>query len=212
MSDNGNRETKFHADVGAQRVAQVYAEALLNAAAKHGQDGAVLEEVDSLVRDVFPAERHLEPFLASGAIGRDRKAQVIRRVFGGRASELFVNFLLVLNAHDRLDLVRPVLAAAREIANQRAGRVPVRVRTAVPLPPEQQDRLRQELRQAFHLEPLLHTEVEPGLLGGMVVRVGDWLYDASVRTRLESLRNQLIERSSHEIQSGRDRFRSANGD
>ena len=41
------------------------------------------------------------------------------------------------------------------------------------------------------------------------MRIGDWLYDASVRTRLENLRNQLIERSSHEIQSGRDRFSSA---
>ena len=53
---------------------------------------------------------------------------------------------------------------------------------------------------------LLH--VDPDLLGGMVVWVGDWLYDASVRSRLESIRNQLIERSSHEIQSGRDRFSS----
>ena len=61
---------------------------------------------------------------------------------------------------------------------------------------------------AYGKEPVLHTRVDPDLLGGLVVRVGDWLYDASVRTRLADIRDQVIQRSSHEIQSGRDRFRS----
>ena len=56
------------------------------------------------------------------------------------------------------------------------------------------------------IEPLLEEKVEPELLGGLVVRIGDWVYDASVRTRLDEIRNQLIERSSHGIASGRDRF------
>ena len=49
------------------------------------------------------------------------------------------------------------------------------------------------------------------LIGGLVVQVGDWLYDASVKARLDQLRNQILERSSHEIQSGRDRFSSDDG-
>ena len=52
------------------------------------------------------------------------------------------------------------------------------------------------------------ASVEPELLGGLVVQVDDWVYDASVRTRLDILRKQLVERSSHAIQSGRDRFSS----
>ena len=59
---------------------------------------------------------------------------------------------------------------------------------------------------------MLATKIDPDLLGGLVVRVGDWLYDASVRTQLETIRNQIIARSSHEIQSGRNRFSSPNGD
>jgi F-type H+-transporting ATPase subunit delta len=194
------------ADVGAQRIARVYAEALLNAAEKQGRPDAVLEELESLVRDVFRADPGFETFLSSGAIGRDQKAQVIQKVFGGRADEVFTNFLLVLNRHDRLDLLRPILAAARELRDQRAGRLRVHVRTAVPLDDGQGERLRQELRAAFHLEPLLETRVDPELLGGLVVRVGDWLYDASVRTQIETIKNQLIARGSHEIQSRRNRF------
>jgi F-type H+-transporting ATPase subunit delta len=198
-------------DVGAQRVGQVYAEALFNAAEKKGQVQAVLEELDSLIRDLFAADPQFEVFLASGAIGRDQKDKVIRSVFANRASHLFTNFLLVLNHHDRLELLRPILTAARELHDQRAHRIRVQVRSAVPLPDDQRDRLIHELRQTFHLEPVLQPKVDPDLLGGMVVRVGDWVYDTSVRTQLETIRNQLIARSSYEIQSGRDRFSVSEG-
>ena len=67
---------------------------------------------------------------------------------------------------------------------------------------------RQELRTAFGRDPLLETSIDPDLLGGLTVQVGDVLYDASIRTRLEQMRTQLIERSSHAIQSQRDRFSS----
>ena len=109
-------------------------------------------------------------------------------------------------------LMRPILAAARDLANERANRIRVHVRSAVPLPNDQRDRLREQLRSTYHKEPLLETAVDPELLGGLVVQVGDWQYDSSVRRQLEILKNQLIERSSYEIQSGRDRFCSANGD
>jgi len=63
-----------------------------------------------------------------------------------------------------------------------------------------------DIKGIGHVEPVLQETVDPDLLGGMVVRILDWVYDASVRARLQMLRNQLIERSSHGIQSGRDRF------
>jgi F-type H+-transporting ATPase subunit delta len=56
------------------------------------------------------------------------------------------------------------------------------------------------------MEPILDLQVDPQLLGGLVVKIGDWLYDGSVRARLQAFRDHLIARSSHEIQSGRNRF------
>ncbi|HXG13271.1 MAG TPA: ATP synthase F1 subunit delta [Gemmataceae bacterium] len=195
-------------DVSAQRIARVYAEALIGAAGSDEQANEVVEELGSLLHDVFPADPRFEAFLAAPAIGRRTKAEVLRKVFGGRASKLFLNFLLVLNDHERLDLLRGIYKAARDLLDERARRIRVQVRSAVPLADDQRERLAQELRQAFRLEPVLETRVDPELIGGMVVRVGDWLYDASVRTRLETLRKQLIERSSYEIQSRRDHFSS----
>jgi F-type H+-transporting ATPase subunit delta len=211
MTTNADPQFEHTVDVSAQRIARVYAEALLNAAERQHEGDAVFEQLDSLVKDLFRADPQFEAFLASSAVGRHHKAEVIQSVFGPRASELFLNFLLVLNEHERLDLLRPILQIYQALRDQRARRMRVQVRSAVPLPEDQRQRLLQELKDTFHLEPILATEVEPDLLGGMVVRVGDWVYDASVRTQLQTIRNQLIERSSYEIQSGRNRFSSPDG-
>jgi F-type H+-transporting ATPase subunit delta len=206
MSETVETEFRYHADVGAQRVARVYAEALLNAAEKHNEVEAVFDQLDSLTTDLFRADPKFAEFLASGAVGRDPKAAVLRSVFENRASKLFFNFLMVLNKHERLDLLLPIRDAYMALRDERARRVRVQVRSAVPLAGDQIDRLKQELHETFHQEPVLETRTDPDLLGGMVVQVGDWVYDASVRTQLENLRNQIIARSSYEIQSGRNRF------
>ena len=199
-------------DVNTQRIARVYAEALLRTAQKQGKVDEVLDELEALVREVFRADPQLEAFFASGIIGRDRKAAVLRDAFGGRADELVLNALLVLNDHERLDLLRPIAAAYRALRDQRAGYMRVQVRSAAPLPDDQRERLRAKLRETFHKEPVLEQQTDPELLGGMVVRVGDWVYDQSLRAQLENLRNQIIARSTYEIQSRRDRFRTDAGD
>jgi F-type H+-transporting ATPase subunit delta len=184
-------------DATSQRVAKVYADALLGAADQRDQTDRVLEELGSLVEDVFRADPQLDAFFASGAISRKPKAEAIRRAFGGKTSDVFLNFLLVLNDHQRLDLLRGILQAARELRDERAGRLPVLVTSAAPLPDDQREQLRHDLRARYNKEPVLTLRVDPALLGGLVVRVGDWLYDASVRARLENIRKQLIERGSH---------------
>ena len=205
---NGEPQVHHSADVGAQRVAHTYAEALLNAAEKRGQAQEILDEFDSLVREVFKANPLVAEFLASPAVPTNVKAATIDSTFGPRAGELFTNFLRVLNDHGRLDLLRTIYVALRELADQRARRVRVQVRSAAPLDDDQRERLRQEVRAGFHMEPVLDERIDPDLLGGLVVRVGDWQYDGSVRAQLRSIRNYLSERSSHEIQSGRNRFSS----
>jgi F-type H+-transporting ATPase subunit delta len=204
---NQNGQTSAFGDEN-RHIGRVYAEALYNAAAKQNQTTEVLEELEALVSQVFQRDPRLEEFLASPAVSRENKARAIRDAFANRANGIFVNFLLVLNEHDRLGTLRAVAALYRELYDDRAGRLRVVVESAVPLPQDQQERLRNELRTLYQREPVLDTRIDPDLLGGLVVRVGDWLYDASVRSRLETIRNQLIERSSHEIQSRRDRFSS----
>jgi F-type H+-transporting ATPase subunit delta len=195
-------------DDESRHVARVYAEALYNAAERQGQAHELLGELEALVNEVFARDPGAELFLASAAVGRGRKREAIEKAFRGRASDTFVRFLLVLDKHDRLGLLRAIAAAYRTLYERKSNRIHVRVRSAVPLNDEQRQRIGEDVRAVSGREPILEEAVDPELLGGLVIRVGDWVYDASVRTRLNMIRNQLIERSSHDIQSRRDRFRN----
>ena len=61
-------------------------------------------------------------------------------------------------------------------------------------------------------EPIVETAVDPAVIGGLVIRIGDEIHDGSIKTQLKTLRNRLQQRSLHEIQSGRDRFSHPEGD
>jgi F-type H+-transporting ATPase subunit delta len=193
-------------DVSEQRLARVYAEALLNLCETDQCVPEVLDELRQLVGAVLPRDPTLEAFFTSGAVGRHKRADVIQQAFKYRSHPLVLQFLLVLNEHDRLFLLRDIVRELGQLNDRRHRRFPVQVRTAVPLPEDQQQRLVDNLRKTFRMEPIVNAIVDPNILGGMILRVGDWLFDGSVRNRLDILRKQLVESSSHEIQTGRDRF------
>jgi F-type H+-transporting ATPase subunit delta len=197
------------ADVDEQRLAAVYAEAVLNAAESKHQVTEVLEELDSLIDDVASGNRQLGALLLGGAVGRKTRKAAIEKAFSGRACDTFYKFLLVLNDHERLDLLRPIRRAVNDLHDDRLRRLRVHLYSAVPLTEEVKSRILKSVRDFFKLEPVLVSHVDPALLGGLKVRIGDKIFDGTVRARINNLRNQLIARSSHEIQSGRDRFSSA---
>lgn len=197
------------ADVSSKRLGTVYAQALLNAALAQNNVAQVLEEIDSLIDDVFKDNPRLEALLAGAAVGRYTRKDVINKVFAGKASDTFHKFLLVLNDHDRLDLIRAVRFALHELNDERIRRLRVHVYSAVPLSDEFQNRVKAAVQDQFKLDPVLVLHVDPAVLGGLRLRIGDKVYDGTLRARIDNLKNQLIERSSHEIQSRRDRFSSA---
>jgi F-type H+-transporting ATPase subunit delta len=195
-------------DVTVIQIARVYATALLRAATNAGQLDTVIQEYESFVRDVLDRNPDFERMLRSSSIGRGDKEETLRKAFQGRSSTIFLNFLLVLNDHLRLSLIRPILTQLKAIREEELGIVPVHVRAAVPLDPADEKALRDRLAAVLAGQPVIHTVVDPELLGGLVISVGDTVYDGSVRTHLRRLREQLLQRSTHEIQSRRDQFSS----
>jgi F-type H+-transporting ATPase subunit delta len=196
------------ADVETLEVARVYSEALLNAADEAGQTDEVLGELEALIQTAEAPRSDVRNFFASGVIGRGTRAKVIRQTFEGRAHPLLVNFLLVINDHDRTTLLPAILFEAKALRDRRAGRLPITVSSAVPIADDQVERVREVVRQGLQLEPVVEVKIDPELLGGVLLRVGDWVFDGTVRTKINELRNQILASSSHEIQSGRDRFSS----
>jgi F-type H+-transporting ATPase subunit delta len=194
------------ADVRSLQVAQVYAEALLNAAEEAGQVEEVAADFDALLQATEVPRSDLRRFFTSGTIGRQTRGEVIRKAFEGRAHPLLVNFLLVVNDHDRIPLFPAILFEMKQLRDRRARRLAVNVHAAVPLADDQIERIRRAVRTALEVEPLIEVKVDPDLLGGVLVRVGDWVFDDTLRTRLADLRHELLERGTQEIQSRHERY------
>jgi len=198
---------QIDADVGVEHIADVYAKALLGAAEKAGFTQTVLDEFDSLIADVLDRFPTLEAVLASGLISNDDKVEILERVFGGRASPTFVHFLKVVARHGRLDCLRAIHRRAEVLFDELQGRVQVQVTTAAPVGDALAARISAALAAHLGAEPVVEQTVDPDLIAGVVVRVGDTVYDGSVANQLKNIRQQMIDRSVHEIQSRRDRFR-----
>lgn len=191
-----------------QRLAGIYAQALLDAAARKGDLDESLLELRSLC-DLIPGSANPFQSLVDNPLAtRDVIKGVIDRSFGGRSSESVLHFLHVLNDHERLALLIPIIRTFERLVDQRKGRVAVHVRTATDLDHGARSSLEQTLRDALGKEPVLHCSVDPELIGGMIVRVGDRVWDGSLSWQIRRLQDQLMERGNHAIQSGRDRFRS----
>jgi len=127
-------------------------------------------------------------------------------------SPLLLNFLKVVSSHGRLDTLRAIHQELRKLYDALKHRVRVHVTTAAPLDGQLTKSLTQSLRGMLGEEPEIETSVDPELIGGIVLRIGDTVYDGSVARQLEQVREQMINRSVHEIQGRRDRFRHSGRD
>ena len=137
---------------------------------------------------------------------------ILERVVAPRSSQFFVNFLQVLVRHGRLSMLPVIREVVVRLTEIESGKQRVRVRSARALTQTSRDEIRASLRGRFGFDPILEESVDAGLLGGMVLQVGDTVFDSSLRSRLKSLRARLVEKAFNEIQSGRDRFSHPEGD
>jgi F-type H+-transporting ATPase subunit delta len=198
---------QIDADVTVEHVAAVYADALLGAAENAGRTEPLLAELDSLVADVLDPFPELEEILTSGVISHEEKEGILDRTLGSRASPLLLDFLKVVSRHGRLDCLRAIQRQAYERYDRMRGRVRVRVITATPLADDLARRIAENVRSLIDGEPVLEQVVDPNVIGGVIVRVGDTVYDGSIASQLEDVRRRMIQRTTHEIQTRRDRFR-----
>lgn len=189
-------------------VARVYAEAAWNLAGKTDSAEEFVEEYDSFIRDLVDKNASFDRFLSIPTISRDQRQGVLERTLRGKMSDLLLNFLLTLNRHDRLGLVRACQDALHELLDGKKGAVTVQVRSAVPLSQDLQDAVEAVVREKFNVVPRLSLAVDPDLLGGLWIRVGDTILDRTLRTNLRKLRDLIETRSTYEIQSGRSYFDS----
>jgi F-type H+-transporting ATPase subunit delta len=206
-AEHARTAAEMEAEVGVEHVARVYAKALLDTTEKTGETATVVEEFDAVMGDMLDRFPKLETVLASMLVSPEEKAALLDRILKPRVSATLVNFLKVVARHGRLDCLRAIHRQAHAYHDRLRNRVPVRLTTAGPLDPTALRKIAEGLRAKLGAEPVIEQEIDTRLIGGAVLRVGDVVYDGSVANQLENLRQTMMERTAHEIQSRRDRFR-----
>lgn len=179
-------------------VARVYSRSMLDLAAERGEAGSLLEELSAL-RGYVETDAAIEHFFTSPLIDDDERRALLEKLLRGHASDLLADSLQVLNQHGRLGLLPTIAETYRLEYQERQGHVDVRVSSAVPLAGDLREELRRAIARFVGREPDLVEEVDPSLIGGMVVRVGDRKIDTSVAKDLRELRARLEERAVEEV-------------
>ena len=192
-------------DPGAQAVASLYARSFLEAA-KGAEAVDAVGEIDSFVDDVLGGQPDFRQVLVADTISRDDRIALVDRAIAPHCSEFFANFLKVLIRHGRIELLEQIRGVVTTIRETEAGQQRVQIRSARPLSDASRRQITDQLKSKLGFDPILIESVEESLIGGLVIQVGDIVYDSSLRTRVRTLAGRLTERTLNEIQSGRDRF------
>ena len=203
--DQANRHDTVM-DVTEEQVARVYGQAFLGAASKSASADGLVEELESLVKDVLDRFPDFEQILGSALISHEQKEQLLDKTLGRHASPEMLNFLKVLSAHGRLEILRAVARAVHQLHNEQSGRVAVELTVASALEPDLQDEVTKVLQSTLEAEPELHIQVDPSLIAGFVVKVGDTVYDGSIKTRFERARRAMVRRAIEHIETRPEKF------
>ncbi len=179
---------------GLDGVAHVYAQALHELALSKGVHVEVLRDVREIAK-LFKNDPKSFAFFVTPHIRKDAKCAVVDRAFGGRVHEIVQNFLKVVVEKGRIQVLPAMIRSFIQIYHEHQGELMVTVATAQALEDDQRDKLRTVLKKKFapkgYTDIVFDEKVEPRLLGGMVVRTGDDLYDNSLRTRLNAIGERL---------------------
>lgn len=206
QSDKKNQDSS--PDVGKQELGAIYAKSLLAVAEKAGPGAAesVVAELEDFVSEVVEARPLFADFLAAPQISNETKAALLEKAFQGRMSEELFTFLQVVASKGRLDAVREMAFAARRQLNALRHRVEVHVETASPLDEASLAQLRAGIVDRLKTDVDLSVSINPDLIGGIVMRIGDTVYDGSLLNRLSRMRQHAREKSHTQVQQFLERF------
>ena len=170
---------------------EVYAQALINQAQQQG----ALEEVTADVRGLGTLLEQNKSFLAfsqSVTIGDDEQTAALEKIFTGRVHPLTLNAVKSMARRGRLMFLRGLVTGFEAILTRMGGHVDVEVTSAQEIRPDVLERVRQAISKSEAKAADIKVKIDPSLIGGMTVRIGDTLIDGSVATQLGKIKEQLM--------------------
>ena len=174
-----------------EEVARVYADALFSVAKEHGKLDAVREQL-AQVADAISESHDLQVFFFSPYFSSAEKRAGIARAVSGAEPEL-LNFLELLAEKHRMPVIFRIRDRFDELWAEENRQLEVRLTSAVELDPEVINRVRAEIERQTDRKIELESSVDQGIIGGLILQVGNMVVDASLRGRLERLRKEVAQ-------------------
>lgn len=174
-----------------ETVARSYAETLFALAQRHEGLDAFGRGMD-VVSSLLDQNADFRLFLETPRIDASEKKAVVRKVFADVLPEQLVNFLLVTIDKRRQRLLRDIAGQYGALVDEHEGRAHVAVTVARALDDETLRLLAERLSGFLGVTAIPHVRVDEDILGGVIVRTGDTIYDGSVRRQLDGMRRQLL--------------------
>jgi len=168
-----------------------YANALADIALEQGASEPAAKQLESFAA-AYEESAELRTFLASPAVSVEAKHEVLEKIAKRLgASKIIRNFLFVIADHRRTQLIPEIVATFQQVLRQRQGVAEAEISSAVELTSAQKKELAATLARVTGKKIEPKYSLDPALLGGAVVRIGDTIYDGSLRSRLNEMRARL---------------------
>ncbi len=172
-----------------EEIGQVYARALFEAAVENGKLDVIQEQL-GIWADALAENKHLQTFFFSPRFSSSEKKDAIRRIIEG-GDERFLNFLELLAERHRLPATFRIRRAFDELWREEHKLLSVEVTSAVELDEALVRSIGERIEERTGRRIELTSRVDPDIIGGLILRVGNKVLDASVHGRLQRLRKQI---------------------
>ena len=177
----------------AGSLARRYARALFDVGADKGTFEKIGDEIDALAR-AYESSRDLVEALTNPIFPRSQRRSVLEAVLErAGASQTVRHFVLLLLEAERIPYLPAIARELRGLVDQKAGRVHAEVTSAGALEVGQVNKIQSALERLSGKTVVLEARQDPALLGGVVAKIGDTVYDGSVRTQLELMRERFLQ-------------------
>ena len=171
-------------------VATRYAQALIAASKRAGVLDGVADSFAGFAR-IYRENPELESFLEGPQVADREKAALLNDIFGDKVEPVLLHFFLLLMDKGRIEFLADIQTAFQELVEIEQGYVRARVVTAVPLPEDLERDLTDKLAAMTGKKITLRKRVDPTVIGGVCVSMGDRVIDGTIRTNLTKMRAQL---------------------
>ena len=172
------------------RVAKPYARALYDAAVEQNALADIVADIDRL-RELIEASEELTQLIHSPVLSPQFKSETFQQLFTDAMHPLTINFFQLLALKQRERYLIAIMDVFSVIVDEAAGRLVAQVTTAVPLTSEQAEQLTEQLSAYSGKQVRLETTTDAQIQGGFIVQLDDTVFDASIATQLQRLRQQL---------------------